>query len=230
MNKEKLYSIGLLVLIVAGAVLYGIFGTKKGEKVAQTPKVDPTVATVNGVPIFESVFDAQVAQATSTLKAQGQDVDSSDKLTAIKTNVLTALINNELVSEEIAKANITATDAQVETEHQALITQLGGQDKLNAQLAAANMTDATLRANIAKQLAIQTYLHNAIASTAVNVSDAEIKKFYDDNTKGQTNPPKLKDVSAQIKQQILTNKQQQLVNDFLAGLRAKAQIQTLVKL
>ena len=228
MNKEKILSIGALVLLIVAVSLYGVFGTKKADKVAQNSAVS-SVATVNGVPITEAAFDAQLALATSTLKSQGTDVISPDKLAQIKTQVLNDLINTEIVNQEISKAGIKATPEQVESQYQVVIQQIGGADKLAAQLATANMSDATLRLNIAKQIAIQAYLLQNIATSSITVSDAEIKKFYDDNTKGQKDVPPLKQLSAQIKQQIINTKQQTLVNDFVASLRAKAKVETTLK-
>ena len=224
MNKEKIFSVGALVVLIVAATLYGVFGMKKSDKMALDTNASANVALVNGVPITQKAFDTQLASATTTLKAQGADVTSPDKLATIKTQVLTDLINNELVGQEIVKAGIKVTSTQVDAQLQAVITQVGGADKLAAQLSAAGMTEATLRDNIAKQISIQTYLTSNIATSSVTVTDAEIKKFYDDNTKGQTGAPPLKQVSAQIKQQLITNKQQLLVNDFLVTLRAKATI------
>lgn len=223
MDKEKIFSIGALVLLLVAAGLYGVYGTKKGAQTAQTAVTN--VALVNGMPITKPVFDSQLAAATSTLKSQGADVESVDKLTQIKTQVLNDLINTEIVNQEIAKAGIKATPEQVEAQFQAVVGQLGGKDKLDAQLKAANMTEATLRENIAKQIAIQAYLLQNIAASSITVSDAEIKKFYDDNAKGKTNVPPLKDLKEQIKQQLITTKQQALVNEFIAKLRATAKVE-----
>jgi hypothetical protein len=109
------------------------------------------------------------------------------------------------------------------------VTQAGGQDKFNEQLTAANLTDAQLRANIASQLAIQTFLLQNISTSSATVTEAEMKQFYDDNTKGQTDVPKYADVKAQIEQQLVQQKQQALVNDFIAKLKAQATITTNLK-
>lgn len=223
MSKEKVVSIVVLVLIVGAIVGFAVYG--KGKTVGEVAKVDATVAVVNGVEIKQSAFDTQLAAAISSLSAQGTDTTSTSSVAVIRGQVMDSLIANELVAEGVAKAGIKASDADVETQFQTLLTQAGGADKLNEQLKIANLTEAQLRTNIANQLAIQAYLLQNIDSKSVVVTDAEIKKFYDDNSKGQTGVPPLKEVSAQIKQQLTLNKQQVLVNEFIAKLRAAAAVE-----
>lgn len=227
MDKQKLLSIGAFVLVVLALGGYMIFGKKKTSEPVVT--VSPTVATVNGVNITEDQFNSQLATSIAALKAQNQDVTSPDKLSQIRTQVLNDLVNNELVNQGIVQAGITVAPADVDAQYSALVTQVGGADKMLAQLAQASTTEAAVRANIAKQLAVQAYLVKNVDVSKVTVTDAEIAKFYKDNTTGQTNVPALKDVSAQIKQQLLANKQQELVLAFISTLRAKAQVQTSLK-
>ncbi len=226
MSKEKIISIVVLVLIAGGLIGWAVLGKSPTSQV--TTNNDP-VATVNGVVLTQSEFDSQYANAIISLKAQGNDVTSTSSVATIRQQVLDSMIANELVMQGIAKANIKASDSDVEKQYQVLLTQAGDAEKLKAQLTAANLTEAQLRTNIANQLAIQTYLLANINTASTTVTDAEIKKFYDDNTKGQTDVPALKDVSDQIKQQLTVNKQQALVNDFLVRLRASATIETNLK-
>ena len=224
MDKDKILSIGAVVLVVVAVALYGFFGMKKSE----TPVVAdaPSVAKVNGVAIAKTDYDTQLASAIAAYKAQGVNVDDPARLTEIKTQVLNDLVNNELVMQGITAAGITAAPADVETQYQAILTQAGGIDKLKTQMVTANITEAQLRENIAKQLRVQDYLLKNVDVSTLTVTDAEIEKFYKDNSVGQTNVPPLKDVKEQIKQQLLTTKQQELINKFIETLRAKAQIET----
>ncbi len=225
MSKEKVVSVVVLVLLVAAAVAGFVFYGK--DKVSdQVATIDKTVAVVNGVEIKKSAFDSQLASTISALTAQGVDTTSTSSVATIQTQVLDGLIANELVAQGMAKAGVKATDSEVQAQYDSLVTQAGGVEKFTEQLKTANLTEAQLRTNISNQLSIQKYLLQNIDAASVTVTDAEIKSFYDTNTKGQTNVPALKDVSEQIKQQLILNKQQVLVNDFLAKLRASATVTT----
>lgn len=221
MNKEKIISIVVVVLVVAGVAGFALFG--KGPEAA---KVEGSVAKVNGVEITRTAYDEQLALAINAYKGQGIDVDNAENLAQIKTQVLDDLINNELVTQGIAAAGIKITDAQVEEQVQILVTQAGDMDKLKEQLVISNLTEEQLRTNISRQLAVQAYLAQNIDMASVTVSDAEVTQFYNDNVKGQEGAPSQKELEDQIKQQIISNKQQLLINTFIASLRGKSEVET----
>lgn len=224
-SKNKV--VWIVVAIVALAVVgYFFFGKSKLTNPVQ--KVESAV-TINGTVIPKTTYDTQLATAIASYKTQGVDVTDATKLSQIKTQVLDNLISNELLAQGVAAAGIKADPAEVEKQYQAILTQAGGAEKLQAEMVKNNLTEATLRENIAKQIAVQAYLLKNIDISTITVSDAEIAQFYADYSKaqkaaGQKTVPALKELSAQIKQQIITNKQQTLVVNFIAALRAKATI------
>ncbi len=221
-NKEKLVSVAVLVLVAGAVTALAYFGYNK----TNSPVAVEGVAKVNGETITKSVFDAQLASAILSLKTQGVDTESADSLAKIRTQVMEDLINNELVLQGVAKAGITISAEEVEKQFQILVAQAGGADKLKEQLTAANLTEEQFRANISKQLSIQAYLLRNIDIASATATDAEAQQFYDTNVKGQTGAPAYKDIVEQIKQQIIGSKQQLLVNTFIASLRAAAEVET----
>jgi len=226
MNKEKLVSV-IVVLLVLGAIGYGVFGMNK-PAVTTTPAV-ANVATVNGVAITQTVYDAQLQTTLTTFKQQGLDTEKPENLKLIREQVLNDLIGNELVMQEINKLGLKATVEEVNAQFQAVLTQAGGADKLNAELVKANITEAQFKENIARQIVIQKYLTQNIDTSSIKVTAAEIEQFYKDNGGGAEGSPKLADVKAQIEQQLIANKQQVLVANFVAALRAKAAVEVLLK-
>lgn len=226
MSKEKIGAVVGLVLVLGGVGYYSFFGkTKTGD--LMVAKVE-SVAKVNGVDITKSAFDAQLASVITSLKSQGTDTENPDKLLEIKTQILNDLISNELLIQGSKEAGVTVTAEDIEKQFQVLVTQVGGADKLKEELVKANLTETQLRENISKQLVIQKYLLSKIDISTAVASDAEISKFYDDNVKGKDGAPTLKDISEQIKQQIISTKQQALVNAFVASLREKAKVETFL--
>jgi len=223
-SKEKIIA-GVIVLAVLLGIGYAYMSKSKQAAVVETPKVE-SVASVNGVVIPKSAFDTQLAAAITNLKSQGVNTDDATQLAAIKTQVLNDLIGNELLNQAVVAAGVTTTPDEVEKQVQALIAQVGGADKFPAELAKANLTEAQLRVNIGKQLATQKYLLSKIDISTATATDAEVTKFYNDNVKGKAGAPALKDVTAQIKQQIINTKQQQLLAAFIQTLRQSAKVET----
>jgi peptidyl-prolyl cis-trans isomerase SurA len=227
MDKNKIVPV-LVAVLFFGVVGFFVF---KGSGVKDLSKVPvEKVATVNGVDISKTAYDAQLALLTSSLKAQGIDVEAADRVAQIKTQVLNDLINNELVNQGIVSSGVKATNEEIQAQLQSIITQAGGVDAYKAELTKANMTETQLLDNISKQIAIQKYLAANVDTSKITVTDLEISQFYTEYSNAQKTAsstvkvPALKDLSEQIKQQIITNKQQILINDFLASLKAKATV------
>ena len=223
-GKNKVVAVVIILIVILVA---GYFVMKKG---GVTGASTASVATVNGVPILKSAFDTQLASAIASYQAQGINATSTDQLAQIKNQVLDNLINNEVLNQAVKAAGIVTSSADVEKQYQALLTQAGGADKLQAEMVQSKITEAQLRTNIAQQLAIQTYLLQNINVNSITASDAEIAQFYAQysaaqKASGQT-VPALATLSAQIKQQIISNKEQTLATQFIAALRAKATIAT----
>ena len=243
MDTKKVIG-GVLALAIVAIGGYMVLG-KKGNVATSTQPVATTVETVakvNGVDITKSEFDNQLAASITALKNQGVDTSASTTVVAIRTQVINDLINNELVNQGVKAAGIAATQQEVDAQFQAIVSQLGGADKLAEQLKAAGLTEAKLKENIGKQIAAQKFLLANINASSTAVTDAEIKKFYDDAVKAQTEAnkklpkdqkpqpiPALKDVKAQIQQQLVGQKQQAQAAAFVQALRAKAQIETTLK-
>lgn len=231
MNKEKIVSIGAIVLVLAGIVGLAWYGGGKLKKqeVAAKPAA---VALVNGVEITKEAFDTQLASAITAFKAQGINTDDPNNLSQIKIQALNDLINNELVNQGITKAGLSVGTQDVEAQVQALIAQAGGADKFKEQLTASNLTEEKLRENIGRQLLVQSFLLQNIDISTATATAAEIKKFYDDAVAAQkaqastAEIPAFKDVLEQIRQQIINTKQQTLINAFIENLRSKSQIST----
>lgn len=227
-KKGGMGKIVIIIIVVAVLAVLGYFAF--GRK-ATAPAV-ASAAMVNGVVIPKAEYDTQLAAAIEASKTQGVDVTDATKLAEIKNQVMDNLISNELVAQGIKAAGIKAAPEEIEKQFQAILAQTGGADKLKEELVKANITEAKLRENIAKQLEIQAYLLKNIDVAGITVTDAEVAQFYADYSKAQKATdakaviPALKDLSEQIKQQINSNKQQTLIVNFIATLRAAAKIET----
>lgn len=243
MDTKKVIG-GVLALAIVAIGGYMVLGKKSGVATSTQPVATTveTVANVNGVEITKTEFDTQLAASITALKNQGVDTSASTTVQAIRTQVVNDLINNELVNQGVKAAGIAATQQEVDAQFQAIVTQLGGADKLAEQLKAAGLTESKLKENIGKQIAAQKFLLANINASSTAVTDSEIKKFYDDAVKAQTEAnkklpkgeepqpiPALKDVKAQIQQQLVGQKQQTQAAAFVQTLRAKAKVETTLK-
>lgn len=229
-KKNLAPTVVLVVVILALVGSYFVFG--KGNINNLLNNSSASVATVNGVPVSKAAYDTQLASALASYKAQGVDVTALTTLSQIKKQILDSLINNELLMQGAVSAGLKTSDTELETQFQAILTQAGGAEGLKTALAKNNLTEAQLREDISKQLTIQKYLLANIDTKSIVVTDAEVNKVYTDYSQAQKTAsstvkvPALKDISDQIKQQLLSDKEQTLIGDFINSLRVKAKIET----
>lgn len=126
------------------------------------------VATVNGVEISkDKLYDELV-------KAGGAQT-------------LDEMINDELMKQEVTKANIKITDADIKKEISYLEQQYGSKEGLDAALQQNSMTQEDLNKLVVKQLEMRKLL-----SSKIKVTDEEVKSFFDQNKESLNTPEQVR--------------------------------------
>jgi len=235
------YVIGFVVLLALAAGLWWFIGNNndspegisvagdvnanQGTLEANYPDV---VATVNGKDITGEQMSNNVLQTAATAQAQGVDISNAETLAQIESQSLTTLVNTELLLQAATEAGITASDEDVNAQISALETQLGGAEAMEAQMQASGVTIDALRADMDRQIVINSYIEQNVDLDSVVVTDAEVSALYESLIIGVENAPALVEVEAQIRQQIVSEKQQALIAELLENLRVGAEINVLI--
>lgn len=139
-------------VVLAAALIIVLIKPPFAQKDSDTP-----VATVNGEAITKSQLYDKLVEAGGKSTLQN-------------------LITTTLVAQEAKKANITVTDADLNEELEDLKAQFGGEQAFESALAQSGMTLDDLK----KQMPMQVELRKLL-EPQVKISDADIKKYYDDN-------------------------------------------------
>ena len=222
MNKKVMtVSVIVAIIIILGAL------EVSGTTHFVMPFVNQfrAVAYVNGEKITKSEFEARKEQILNSPQAQQLNLSDPTVLSNIESQILDEMINTDLLLQEAGKAGITASADDVQKQYDDIATRLGGEDKLLAELKNNNLSHDGFLKNIGDQLVIESLLSQNVSTSTITVSDEEIQTFYDQNVKGQDGAPALAEISSQIRDQISSQKQQLLVNDYIDGLRASSSIQ-----
>lgn len=235
MNKNIITLIIALVIVAVVAVL-AFTGVITNPGAGDTDTMEQqddseVVATVNGEDITRGELNTRFTQAEQNLVAQGQGAQLEDEevRSQLETQILDQLVAERLVAQQIAANNVTVTEAEVDTEIDGLITQLGGAAAFNTQLEEAGVTEAQVREDIATQLVTQKYLLSVIDTSTVSVTDTEVQAAYDQIAANQEDVPPLDDtVREQLRAQLAQQEQQALVNQHIAELRAEADVEVLI--
>ena len=136
-----------------------------------------TAATVNGQVIKMEDVERAIKQ-----QAQGQEASLSPlELASARLQVLQTLIQQEVMFQKAQKEGTVPTDEEITAEINKQKTQSGkSADQIDKEMKDAGMTDAALRDQVKKQLAIQK-LVDKITGKIEPPKDAEIEAFYNGN-------------------------------------------------
>ena len=139
----------------------------------ELPKV---LAHVNNESITKADFDLLLRNIEL---GNGQPVPP-DRRDEIYRKVLDELITYTVLKQEAKARNITATDAEVDQQLQAMRQAAKTEEAFRKALAERKMTLERLKADARTELSIAKMM-NAQVATTVEATDAEIKEFYDKN-------------------------------------------------
>lgn len=228
-NMRLLYGvIAVIVLLALGAAYVLLsdngmnFMSGGSDDTATTSNASGSgpVATVNG----EEITREQYNNVTAQIRASAGDQASDEQ---IKNQALDTLIDNTLLRQQISSEGVTAPEADVQAEIDALKQQSGGDEAFAQQLESANISEEELRSQISNQLAAEVYLRSQVDLENISVSEEEITSYYE-QLSANNEIGALEDVRTQIEQQLTAQKQQQKIQAFLDELRANAEVEIMI--
>lgn len=163
----------LLATLAVSAVLFAGCGLKSGETII---KVNDTKITQGQ---FDEMFDKQANNGM--VKALGIDV-KSDKNSfiylLIKERVTNELIVKALLEQEIAKRGIEVTNKDVDDAIKDIVDKLGSKEQLDTMLKDNGISASQFKKDLKEEVKMKK-LAKELGSS--NVSDAEAKRFYNQN-------------------------------------------------
>lgn len=236
-NRKRNLIIGSVILVVI--VLLGLWyamerngqlDTGLFDAVEQARLQQEVVATINGEEI--SAYDLSVSQEQISAAAQAQGVDLNDPATqqSIRDQAVDMLVNTELLRQEAESRGLSVSEEEVENRYEALVSEVGGEEILQARMNDFGVTEDVLFRDIHNELLIQKLLDEVFAETEVIVSAEEIQNFYDSAGGTEGGLPPLEEVSSQIEQQLAGTKEQEVVTEFVDNLRSEAEIDIKLEL
>jgi peptidyl-prolyl cis-trans isomerase SurA len=159
--------------LIVAALLSGLLATVScGSDSSASADV---VARVNGKDLTAAELDKQIQ-----VQLQGaQQPPSPEELQDLKLQVLSRMINDQILLEQAAAASLSASDAEVDVRFNEFKSRYS-EEKLQELLKEQKMTVDDVRAELRKSITIEKLVNKEITSK-ISVTDAEIKSFYDKN-------------------------------------------------
>jgi peptidyl-prolyl cis-trans isomerase SurA len=160
-----------------GILMLWSSGCKKG------PKVGPeTAAIVNQTEIknseVEKVYQNRVKQAGQT--------PAPEEASTLRLNVLSQLINDEILMQRAAKDNLSATEAEVSTKFTDFKRNYT-EEKFQQFLKDQGITADDLRRELSKNATIEK-LYNKEITSKITVSESEISEYFAKNRQNYNLP------------------------------------------
>src|SRR5208283_401134 len=138
---------------------------------------DPAIAKGKGFEIKRSDLDEVMTGVKSSYAARGQVIPPS-QLPMVEGQLLNRLIQVQLLLQKATAADKATGAQKADLQISNLLARAGTPEALDRQLKAVGMTMADLRSKVGQESIAQAVLTRGLN---VTVTDAEVKKFYDDN-------------------------------------------------
>jgi len=158
-----------LLVLLAGLCLL-IAGCSSNTTVS-----DDIVASVNG----KQITTADLEKAYQGRINGAQQLPTPEEAQALKFQLLTQMINDEILLQMASANGLTATDAEVETKFTDLKSQYT-EEKFQGMLKDQKMTADDIKAEMRKGLTVEKLITKEITQR-ITVSDAEIKDLFEKN-------------------------------------------------
>lgn len=174
----------LLTTLAVSAVLFAGCGLKSGEAIIK----------VNNQNITQGQFDAEFDKQAGNGIAKALGIDVKDDKNSflymlIKDRVVNELIVKALLNQEMQKRGIEVTNKDVDDAVKEIIDKVGSKEQLDALLKQNGISNSQFKKDLKEEVKMKK-LAKELGSS--NVSDAEAKKFYNDNISKFKHPDKVR--------------------------------------
>lgn len=184
--KQILYAVVAATVIAAPSIYADTPGTPAGAAAGSTNSADamtalfgdPVIASGTGVQVKRSELDQVVTGIKSAAEKNGQNI-APEQMTRLEAQMLERLIDIQLLLQKANDADKAAGTKKANDAMAQLLDKSGGSEAtLDMQLEAAGTTKSELMTKVTQEATAMNALQRELG---VDISDTEIKKFYDDH-------------------------------------------------
>lgn len=205
------------ILIVAACVFAG--SLRAGEL------LDRVVATVNGNALLQSDWDEEVNYEAFMAKRPLSDVSASDRENALNRIIDQQLLREQMHGSEFRLATSEEVDEQIRLLQSEYAHEHPG-SSWSAALAKYGFSESEFRERVKVELN-QLRLVDEKLRPSVEIDAAEVERYYKQKIASQdpAQAPNFREVEPKIRQLLVQQKINELLDSWLELLRAQARIQ-----
>ena len=138
---------------------------------------DSVIAKGKGVEVKRSQFDDEVVRAKAQFAASGRTIQP-EQMPLLEHQVLSGLIQIQLLEAKATEADKTTGKEMADKKLADAKTHLGSEEKVDNQLKLMGMTREEFTAKLVQQSTAEAVVKRELK---VNVTDDDVKKYYEDN-------------------------------------------------
>lgn len=177
MKRFRVWQRTLAAAVVLGIALMPVMAVGDKDKADQKPA---NAALVNGKPVAYQDFEWELELYNRRLQSQGMQIPEHLQV-QVRKEVIVELVNRELIFQESIKKGVAIEPEQVEKELDAIKQRYPDKKEFDAIMGSMKMSEERLKSQIAQRSAITALIEQEIVSK-IEISDADVQSFYDDNT------------------------------------------------
>jgi len=173
MHTEKLIPFWRLLIVLALVTLVS------PAYAAESQSAEQKVAVVNGTVLKQAELDSETNRYLDRLQRTGRFPNDLER-SQIKKQVLENLIARELLYQESQKKGIKVDQQEIDAQLTGLKARFPNEAEFKNALSRNNLTEADLRSQFERDLAIKKLLDGQIGDK-IAVSEKETRAYYDSN-------------------------------------------------
>jgi len=200
---------------------------------AEKPAADRAVVTINGKPIMTSTVEAKLAEALQEqlgrMMAGGANLPPeavNSMRERMRKDIIESMVTEQLVDEKLKADKIEVTDKDVDARIEMIRDDNNmTMEQIEQELAKDGVTIEAFRADVRHSLRIEKLLDKEMAAAGEpGVTDADVRKYYDENTDRFSTPEQVRASHILIKTEGLDDagkaEAKKKIEDLLAKARA----------
>lgn len=224
------------IFVVALTLTLGACGNKKdnddqqGQEQEPEPSEEQTfaidedemvenekvVATVNGKELVGDIYNFVYTETKIQLYNYGQDISDKEK---VKELVLNALVEQELITQDAKERGIDVSEEEIDTEFDSLFEE--NDEELQSFLDEYQLQEKAFKEQLTFSLIFEKYIDSAVSA---DITDEEVEEMYDELKSENEEMPELDEIKENLREQMVMQKEQELLRDIVDDLKEQATI------
>lgn len=151
----------------------------KENSVAQPQASTINAATVNGVAIPRSEYDAEAAKFDKQVVMSGRSSDDKE-VVAMRGKIIESLVGRELLRQEAQRQGLKPEEGEVDAQIEILKKRFGSEEEYQNTLKKMNVADSALKEQFAAEIVLRKLVEKDVASK-ITLGPNEARDFYDKN-------------------------------------------------